>query len=225
MTIQIVRVGIATESTRNDGTTIEIRQVKDMGAGIVTESTRNDGTTIEIRQVKDMGAGVVLINDRLEPLIRQATRLIEIEVNSGCSHADMDIKLHRQCSSLAEAMDQIERLSTKFIVLTQHSPKGYADAVYQQYQRTITADRPKGYCSDLDNAVQEISAIEQSILQHEYVILNTTGVGKEMRRLRTVLDPVHTLLGWLEEMLLEVMISPPGLKEKYNKQELAFLGC
>lgn len=122
-------------------------------------------------------------------------------------------------------MDQIKRLSTKFAVLTQHSAKDYANAVYQQYQWTVTINCPKGYRSDLDNAVLEISAIEQSILQHEYIILNTTGVGKEMRRLRLVLDPVHTLVGWLEEMLLEVMINPAGLKEKYNNRELGFLMC
>ncbi|SJL07091.1 uncharacterized protein ARMOST_10434 [Armillaria ostoyae] len=154
---------------------------------------------------------------RLEPLIRQATRLVEIEYGH--------YELHRRCSSLAEAMDQIECLSTKFAILTQHSPKSYANAIYQQYQRTVTVDHPKGYRSDLDNAVLEISAIEQSILQHEYVILNMTGVGKEMRRLRMVLDPVHTLVGWLEEMLLEVMISPASLKKKYNNRELAFLMC
>ncbi len=114
-------------------------------------------------------------------------------------------------------MDQIKHLSTKFAVLTQHSVKDYANTVYQQYQQTVTVDCPKGYCSDLDNAVLEISAIEQSILQHEYVILNMTGVGKEMRWLHLVLDPVHTLVGWLEEMLLEVMINPASLKEKYNK--------
>ncbi|KAK0237944.1 hypothetical protein EDD85DRAFT_790040 [Armillaria nabsnona] len=107
-----------------------------------------------------------------------------------------------------EAMDQIECLSTKFAVLMQHSPKGYANAVYQQYQRTVTINCPKGYCSALDNAVLEMSAIEQSILQHD--------VGKEMRRLRMVLGPVHALVGWLEEMLLEVMINPATLREKYN---------
>lgn len=30
------------------------------------------------------------------------------------------------------------------------------------------------------------------------------------------------MVGWLEEMLCEVMISPKGLKEKYERQELAF---
>ncbi|KAK0184980.1 hypothetical protein F5146DRAFT_1144634 [Armillaria mellea] len=138
----------------------------------------------------------------------------------------MDIKLHRRCSSLAEAMDQIERLSTKFIVLMQHSPKGYAEC---QSTNNISEPSPpivlKAIAVTSTMQSKRYPAIEQSILQHEYIILNTTGVGKEMRRLRTVLDPVHALLGWLEEMLLEVMISPPGLKEKYNKQELAFLGC
>ncbi len=37
------------------------------------------------------------IGDRLEPLIRQATRLIEIEVNSGCSHAEC-VFLSQCCS-------------------------------------------------------------------------------------------------------------------------------
>ncbi|KAK0466897.1 uncharacterized protein EV420DRAFT_1474315 [Desarmillaria tabescens] len=135
---------------------------------------------------------------RLEPLVRQAARLVEIEVNSGHSHAE-------------------------FGMLTQDSPKGFANSVYRQYQQTVTVNCPKGYRSLLDNAVLEISAIERSMLQHEYIILNTTGVRKEMRRLRMVLDPVHTLVGWLEEMLLEAMISPAGLKEKYKNGELAFL--
>ncbi|SJL13213.1 uncharacterized protein ARMOST_16652 [Armillaria ostoyae] len=152
---------------------------------------------------------------RLEPLIRQATRLVEIEVNSGHSFIE-------RCSPLAESMDQIERLSIRFALLTHGSLKAHANAVYQLYQESITAERPKGYRSVLDNAVLEISTIEQSILQHKDIILNTVGVGKEMRRLRVVLEPVHTLITWLEEILLEAMISPAGLKDKYLNWELAF---
>ncbi|KAK0476378.1 hypothetical protein IW261DRAFT_1421688 [Armillaria novae-zelandiae] len=135
---------------------------------------------------------------RLEPLIRQATRLVEIEVNSCHSH-------NERCSLLAETMDKIERLSIKFALITHGSLKLHANAVYQLYQKSITANRPKGYRSVLDSAVLEISSIEDSILQHEHIILNTAGVGKEMRRLRVILDPVHTLF-----------------KGKYLKGELAF---
>ncbi|SJL10157.1 uncharacterized protein ARMOST_13541 [Armillaria ostoyae] len=153
---------------------------------------------------------------RLEPLVRQAARLVEIEVNNGRSHAE-------HCSLLAETMDHIKRLHARFGMLTQDSPKGFANAVYTQYQRTVTVDCPKGYRSYIDNAVLEMSAIEQSISQHEDIILNTAGVGKEMRWLHKVLEPVHTLVGWLEEMLMEAMISPACLKEKYKNGELAFL--
>ncbi|KAK0501811.1 hypothetical protein EDD18DRAFT_1347879 [Armillaria luteobubalina] len=152
---------------------------------------------------------------RLEPLIRQAKRLVEIEVNSCHSHIE-------HCSLLAETMDQIECLSIKFALVTHGSLKVHANAVYQLYQESITADRPKGYRSVLDNAVLEISTIEHSILQHKHVILNTAGVGKEMRRLRVVLDPIQTLVSWLEEILMEAMISPTGLKGKYLNGELAF---
>ncbi|SJL13490.1 uncharacterized protein ARMOST_22687 [Armillaria ostoyae] len=152
---------------------------------------------------------------RLEPLVRQAARLVEIEVNSGRSHIE-------RCSLFAETMDQIERLSIRFALVTCGSLKAHTNAVYQLYQESITAERPKGYRSVLDNAVLEISSIEHSILQHEHIILNTAGVGKEMRRLRAVLDPVHTLVSWLEEILMEAMISPAGLKGKYLNRELAF---
>ncbi|KAK0464084.1 hypothetical protein IW261DRAFT_1574056 [Armillaria novae-zelandiae] len=119
-------------------------------------------------------------------------------------------------------MDKIERLSIKFALITHGSLKLHANAVYQLYQKSITANRPKGYRSVLDSAVLEISSIEDSILQHEHIILNTAGVGKEMRRLRVILDPVHTLVSWLEEILMEAMISPASLKGKYLKGELAF---
>ncbi|KAK0462680.1 hypothetical protein IW261DRAFT_1576334 [Armillaria novae-zelandiae] len=41
----------------------------------------------------------------LEPLVRKAARLLEVEVNSGHSHA-------QRSSELAEAMDSIDRLAT-----------------------------------------------------------------------------------------------------------------
>ncbi len=120
-------------------------------------------------------------------------------------------------------MDQIKCHYTRFGMLTQESPKSFANSVYQHYQQTVTTDCPKGYRSYLDNAVLEMSAIEQSILQHEDIILNTKGVGKEMRWLHKLLEPVRTLVCWLEEMLMEAVISPACLKEKYKNGELAFL--
>ncbi|KAK0494245.1 hypothetical protein EDD18DRAFT_1107272 [Armillaria luteobubalina] len=105
---------------------------------------------------------------------------------------DMGADVH--CSLLAETMDQIERLSIKFALVMHGSLKVHANAVYQLYQESITADHPKGYCSVLDNAVLEILTIEHSILQHEHLILNTVGVGKEMRWLHVVLDPIQTLI-------------------------------
>ncbi len=109
-------------------------------------------------------------------------------------------------------MDQIKCHYARFGMLMQELPKSFANSVYQHYQRTLTADCPKGYHSYLDNAVLEMSAIKQSILQYEDIILNTTGVRKEMRWFHKLLEPVRTLVGWLEEMLMEAMISPDCLK-------------
>ncbi len=119
-------------------------------------------------------------------------------------------------------MDQIECLSIRFALLTHGSLKAHANAVYQLYQESITVEHPKGYRSILDNTVLDISTIEQSILQHEDIILKTVGVGKEMKWVRVVLEPVHILITWLEEILLEAMISPTSLKDKYLNRELAF---
>ena len=113
-------------------------------------------------------------------------------------------------------MDQINRVSASFIILTMGSPRHYADTIYQQF---VTLDCP------LDSAVLQLSSFEQSLLEQEHVILNspsTTG-GSEMGRLRAILDPVRVLAGWLEEIIYEAMVSPACLREKYLRRELAFL--
>ncbi|KAK0187426.1 hypothetical protein F5146DRAFT_1210197 [Armillaria mellea] len=124
---------------------------------------------------------------------------------------------------LIDAMDQIIHLSARFIILTMGSPQRHAKILYQEYQRSVTVDRPQGFRSLLDDAVLEVSSLEQSLREQERVILNLAGTGTEMEKLRAVLDPVRMLTGWLEEMLFEAMISPGRLKGKYLGRELGFL--
>ncbi|KAK0187430.1 hypothetical protein F5146DRAFT_1142455 [Armillaria mellea] len=124
---------------------------------------------------------------------------------------------------LTEAVDQIIRLSERFGTLTQGSIQRRADILYYEYQRSVTVDHPQGFRGVLDDAVLELSSLEQSLLEQERVILTWGGTVGEMDRLRTVLDPVRVLAGWLEEMLCEAMISPANLREKYLRRELAFL--
>ncbi|KAK0493508.1 hypothetical protein EDD18DRAFT_1356430 [Armillaria luteobubalina] len=135
----------------------------------------------------------------LEPLIRRAVRVTEIEVNSGRSHEE-------RCSPLAE-----------------HNIRGYANSVYHEYLQTITLNQPKGQRSLIEDAILPISALEQDILGYEHVILNSAGVGWQMCYLQKALRPIRELVGWLEEMLCEAMISPKGLRDKYDRGDLAFL--
>ncbi len=120
-------------------------------------------------------------------------------------------------------MDQIIRLSARFAILTMGSPQRHADILCQEYQRSVTVDRPQGFRSLLDDAVLEVSSLEQSLREQERVILTSGGTGSEMEKLRAVMDPVRLLKGWLEEMLCEAMISPACLKRKYLCRELGFL--
>ncbi|KAK0216559.1 hypothetical protein EDD85DRAFT_436339 [Armillaria nabsnona] len=154
-----------------------------------------------------------------EPLIRKAARLVDIEFNSGYSHEQ---RLCRRSSELAEAMAEIDRLSARFAILTTRSPSRHASVIYHEHMLTVTEDCPKGYRSFLDNAVLTFSSLEQSLQEYENIILNCVGVGKEMRRYHLVWEPIQRMVGWLEEMLCEAMISPKGLKEKYERRELAF---
>ncbi len=156
---------------------------------------------------------------------------MDIEVNSGLSHTQYVIlhfciyspsQVGRRSSELAEAMDQVERLSARFRIITSGSPKRHACVIYKEYARTMTEDHPKGCRSLIDNAVLEISSLEQSLQEYENVILNYAGVGKEMKRYRSVWEPIQRLVCWLEEMLCEAMISPEGLREKYDRRELVF---
>ncbi|SJL00966.1 uncharacterized protein ARMOST_04280 [Armillaria ostoyae] len=148
---------------------------------------------------------------RLEsPIPLQAVPSVEIEAASGHSYTE-------HCPSLAEAMDQINRISASFIILTMGSPKHYADTAYQRF---VALGCPRA----LDSAVLQLSSFEQSLLEQERIILNSPSTtGREMGRLRTVLNPVHLLASWLEEMLYEAMVSPACLREKYLRRELAFL--
>ncbi|KAK0476287.1 hypothetical protein EDD18DRAFT_1366584 [Armillaria luteobubalina] len=152
----------------------------------------------------------------LEPLIRRAVRVTEIEVNSGRSHEE-------RCSPLAEVIDRLDRISAKFSILTQHNIRGYANSVYHEYLQTITLNQPKGQRSLIEDAILPISALEQDILGYEHVILNSAGVGWQMCYLQKALRPIRELVGWLEEMLCEAMISPKGLRDKYDRGDLAFL--
>ncbi|KAK0496160.1 hypothetical protein EDD18DRAFT_1106038 [Armillaria luteobubalina] len=123
----------------------------------------------------------------LEPLVRKAARLLKVEVNSGNSHA--------QCSSeLAEAMDSIDRLATQFSVLTHGSPECHVDRVYKQYLHTMSDGRPKGYRGILDNAILEMSTLEQSLQEFEHIILNWMGMGQEMKHYCLVYDPVEMMI-------------------------------
>ncbi|PBK94133.1 hypothetical protein ARMGADRAFT_1029952 [Armillaria gallica] len=171
------------------------------------------------------------VNRPLEPLIQKAVRLVDIEVNSGHSHTQYVIprfctyspsQVGRQSSELAEAMDQVEWLSAWFRIITSRSPKWHACIIYKEYAWTMTEDHPKGCRSLIDNAVLEISSLEQSLQEYENVILNYAGIGKEMKQYRLVWEPIQRLVCWLEEMLCEAMISPEGLREKYDRCELAF---
>ncbi len=120
-------------------------------------------------------------------------------------------------------MDQIIRLSARFAILTLGSPQRHANILYQEYQRSVTVDRPQGYRSLLDDVVLEVSSLEQSLLEQERVILTSEGTVCEVEELCAVMDPVRLLKGWLEEMLCEAMISPACLKIKYLCRELGFL--
>ncbi|KAK0438229.1 hypothetical protein EV421DRAFT_973127 [Armillaria borealis] len=153
----------------------------------------------------------------LEPLDSlQGAQPAEIEANIGQPRT-------QRYTPLTEAMDQIIHLSARFGILTTGSPQHHADILYQEYQRSVTLDRPQGSRSLLDDAVLEVSSLEQSLREQEHVILNSGGTGSEMEKLRAVLDPVCLLKGWLEEMLCEAMISPACLKRKYLRRELGFL--
>ncbi|KAK0458674.1 uncharacterized protein EV420DRAFT_1681205 [Desarmillaria tabescens] len=165
------------------------------------------------RQKKDKRNG-----KSLKPLDDQqgAHPVIETDLNSAYPHA-------QRCAPLTEAMDHIIRISSSFTILTLGSSERYADTLYQEYQRSITLDRPEGYLSLLVNAVLQVSFLEQSLLEQEHIILNSAGTGNEMGRLRVVLDPVRMLAGWLEEILFTAMISPANLRGKYLRRELAFL--
>ncbi|KAK0458676.1 uncharacterized protein EV420DRAFT_1764293 [Desarmillaria tabescens] len=163
------------------------------------------------RRAKETEAGT------LEPLDgRQGARPIEIEVNSGQPHT-------QRSATLTEAMDQIIRLSARFGILTLGSPRRHADIIYREYQRSVTVHRPQGFRSLLDEAVLEMSSLEQSLLEQKRVILNSASSGNEMEKLHAVLDPVRMLVGWLEEIHFEAMISPVNLRAKYLRRELAFL--
>ncbi len=120
-------------------------------------------------------------------------------------------------------MNQVDRLSARVTILTLGSPQRYADILYQEYQRSVTLDRPQGFRSLLDDAVLEVSSLEQCLREQERVVLNSRGTESEMERVRVVLEPVRVLAGWLEEMLCEAMISPANLREKYLHGDLAFL--
>lgn len=129
----------------------------------------------------------------------------------------------RRCSPQAEIIDRLNRISARFSILTQHNIRGYANSVYHEYLQTITPNQPKGQRSLIEDAILPISAFEQDILGYEHVILNSTGVGREMCYLQKALRPIRELVGWLEEMLCEAMISPKGLRDKYDRGDLAFL--
>ncbi|KAK0438219.1 hypothetical protein EV421DRAFT_1906761 [Armillaria borealis] len=153
----------------------------------------------------------------LEPLDSlQGAHPFEIEANIGHPRT-------QRYTPLTGAVDQIIRLSARFGILTQGSIQRHADILYQEYQRSVTVDRPQDFRGLLDDAVLELSSLEQSLLEQERVILTWGCTVGEMESLRAVLDPVRVLAGWLEEMLCEAMISPANLREKYLRRELAFL--
>ncbi|KAK0493267.1 hypothetical protein EDD18DRAFT_1108059 [Armillaria luteobubalina] len=89
--------------------------------------------------------------------------------------------------------------------------------MYHEYLQTITLNQPKGQHSLIKDAILPISALEQDILGYEHVILNSAGVGWQMCYLQKALCPIRELVGWLEEMLCKAMISPKGLRDKYNR--------
>ncbi len=94
------------------------------------------------------------------------------------------------------------------LAITEH----ITDTIYQQF---ITLDCPQGL---LDSAVLQVTSSEQSLLEQEHVILNLNSLSitrSKMGRLHVVLDPVCVLVGWLEEMLYEAMVSAACLREKY----------
>ncbi|PBK98058.1 hypothetical protein ARMGADRAFT_1026185 [Armillaria gallica] len=146
----------------------------------------------------------------------QGTQPVEVEANIGYPHT-------QHYTSLTEAMNQVDRLSARVTILTLGSPQRYTDILYQEYQRSVTLDRPQGFRSLLDDAVLEVSSLEQCLREQERVVLNSRGTESEMERVRVVLDPVRVLAGWLEEILCEAMISPANLREKYIHGDLAFL--
>ncbi len=104
------------------------------------------------------------------------------------------VSLGRHSSELAEAMDQIDYLASRFHIVMQGSAKGYVTTLYKEYIQSISDTRPKGYRSLLDSAVLEISAIEESLQEHENVILNCTGVRKELKWYGLTCDPICRLI-------------------------------
>ncbi|KAK0187413.1 hypothetical protein F5146DRAFT_774744 [Armillaria mellea] len=82
-----------------------------------TRLTKNDETPTRRKRAKEMGADLPSV---------------EIEVSGGHSYAE-------HSSSLAEAMDQINRISASFIILIMGSPKHYPGTVYQRF---VTLDCP-----------------------------------------------------------------------------------
>ncbi|SJL05732.1 uncharacterized protein ARMOST_09068 [Armillaria ostoyae] len=151
----------------------------------------------------------------LKPLVRWAARNIDIEVNAGETHT-------QRSSELAATLDQLERLGWRFSLLTENSPRRFAESIYHEYLGTINSRRPHGFWSLINNTITRLSTLENSAREYEHVVLNLAGVGKEMAYVQTILAPIGQLIYWLEDILCKAMIGLNSLQVKYDNQELAF---
>ncbi|SJL06446.1 uncharacterized protein ARMOST_09783 [Armillaria ostoyae] len=155
----------------------------------------------------------------LEPLIRRAARNIDIEVNAGETHTQVGF---RRSSELAEVLNQLERLRRRFDMLTENSPRRFVSKVYHSYVDTIGPTRLKGDRRVIEKALTRLSPIEKLGYGYEHIVLNTAGVGKEMERVYNILEPIHQLIFWLEDLLCETMNGPEELQARYNSKDIAF---
>ncbi len=128
----------------------------------------------------------------------------------------------RRSSELAATLDELEHLGQRFSLLTENSPRCFAESIYHKYLSTINSRCPRGFRSLIDNAITQLSTLENSAWEYEHVVLNLAGVRKEMAYVQTILTPIGQLIYWLEDILCEAMIDLDSLQVKYDSQELAF---